>query len=210
MTGTQTPRRETRVVSEGFVKRLTAGPGQFFLAIGACLLLVLAVFLITPRNESGDLRPAINYSWDAKAIARNAPYQAWAPENLPEAWRATSSRLTGLNSEPNEAGKKIVSWHLTFLTPTEKLASFEQSNERADTPSGFVRRMTNVYQSSPQQAIGTQTINGASWDKFRNEDKKQNSLVRRMPDLTLIVTGVTDWDELTVLASSLVAQPQAK
>ncbi|GAB3660200.1 hypothetical protein GCM10027589_21770 [Actinocorallia lasiicapitis] len=205
-------KRETRIVSEGFLKRLTAGPGQFFLAIGACLLLVAGVFLLTPRGDSAPLRPSVDYSWDAKAISRFAPYVSWAPSwrqgALPAGWKATASRLTGINDEPAKGEKKIVSWHLNFTTPSDKLASLEESNERPDTPGGFVRRMTNVGASAPQQAIGTQTVNGIVWEKFRNDEKKQNSLVRRLPDVTVIVTGTADWDELGVLAGSLVAQPK--
>lgn len=194
--------RETRVVSEGTLKRLTAGPGQFALAIGACLLLVLAVFLITPRgSERPDLLKTVNWEHDARALARTCTYESYVPQGLPSGWRPNSTQLTGTDGE-----KDKVAWHLGFTTPAGHYAALEQSNETAEGPRGFVRRMTNVYQSSPQQSIGIQTINGQAWDQYSQKDKRQFSLVRRLPKSTVIVTGTADFAELTILASSLKPQ----
>lgn len=199
-----TPRTETRVMSEGGLKRLTSGPGQFVLAIGACLLLVLAVFLITPREQKGELLPRINYEYDARALARNAPYPAYVPVGLPDGWRATSTRLTGTNT----AAKDKVAWHLGFLTPEDAYAGLEQSNEEPSGPQGFVRRMTNVFQSDPTQAVGRQQINGHEWLQYVAKSKgPQNSLVWRAPKSTVIVTGTASFAELTRLAAALREQP---
>jgi hypothetical protein len=197
---TQTPTR----VTPGTFKRLTAGPGQFALAIGACLLLVLAVFLITPRHDDNDeLRPAITYTWEAKALTRAAPYEAYAPEGLSAGWRANSSRLTGTEASTYPVTGKPVGWHLGFATPSGQYASLEESNESAAGPGGFVRRMTNV-----PKPTGTVVINGLTWEKYYQKDKKQYSLVNRQPKSTLIVTGTADFTELSVLAGSL--KPQAR
>jgi hypothetical protein len=194
---------QTRV-TPGTFKRLTAGPGQFALAIGACLLLVLAVFLITPGgHDTDELRPTITYTWEIKALTRAAPYEAYAPEGLPPAWRANSSRLTGTEASSYPVTDKPVGWHLGFATPTGQYASLEESNESADGPGGFIRRMTNV-----PKATETVVINGLTWEKYYQKDKKQYSLVNRQPKSTLIVTGTADYPELSVLAGSL--KPQAR
>jgi hypothetical protein len=190
---------QTRV-TPGTFKRLTAGPGQFALAIGACLLLVLAVFLITPGgHDTDELRPQIGYTWEVKALTRAAPYQVYAPEGLPTDWRANSSRLTGTDASKYPVTDKPVGWHLGFATPSGQYAALEQSNETGD----FVRRMTNVPDPS-----GSVVINGLNWEKFYQKDKKQYSLVTRQPASTLIVTGTADFTELATLAGSL--KPQSR
>jgi hypothetical protein len=191
---------QTRV-TPGTFKRLTAGPGQFALAIGACLLLVAVVFLITPRHHDTDeLRPTITYAWEVKALTRAAPYEVYAPEGLPTAWRANSSRLTGTNASSYPVTGKPVGWHLGFATPTGQYASLEESNEPAGD---YIRRMTNV-----PKPTGTVAINGLTWEKYYQKDKKQSSLVNRQPKSTLIVTGTADFPELSVLAGSLKPQLQ--
>jgi hypothetical protein len=202
------PRTETRIVTEGTLKRYLSGPGQFVLAIGSCLLLVLAVFLITPNRAEKPLPRTIDYTWDAKEFARKAPYETYVPTDLPPSWAATGSRLTGINAKKKDAAKGVVAWHLVLVTPSQRYAAFEQSNEKADGVKGFVRRMTNVPKSAPEDAAGRRTVNGVAWDQYYQRDKKQYSLVRRLPDSTIVLTGTADYDELAVLAASLVAQPR--
>ncbi|MEO3782476.1 DUF4245 domain-containing protein [Actinocorallia sp. B10E7] len=202
------PKRETRVVTEGTLKRYLSGPGQFVLAIGACFALILAIFLITPTEDDEPLPRTIDYTWDAKEFTRKAPYRTYAPEGLPAPWAATGSRLTGTNAPVKDAAKGTVAWHLVLVTPSRRYAAFEQSNEDPDGPKGFVARMTNVPGSTPQNAAGRQTVGGLVWEQYHQRDKKQYSLVRRLPDSTIVLTGTAGYDELAVLAGSLVAQPK--
>ncbi|TDD82550.1 DUF4245 domain-containing protein [Actinomadura rubrisoli] len=183
-------------VSPAVHKRLTTGLGGFTMAMGACLLLVLAIFLITPRNNE-EILPTVDYSSQLWAMRNEAPFTAYAPEGLPPGWRPTSSRLTGLDA----GGKKPVAWHLGFVTPGDEYAALEQSNERA---AEFIRRMTSS--STP---LGTQQVGGITWNKSFRKDKKANSLTRTLPDgTTLVVTGTATHEELAVLAASLKPQPK--
>ncbi|MEO5875451.1 MAG: DUF4245 domain-containing protein [Streptosporangiaceae bacterium] len=194
---------QTRV-TPGTFKRLTAGPGQFALAIGACLLLVAGVFLITPGSgDDRELRKSVVYTWDAKAMARAAPFEVFVPDGLPARWQANSSRLTGTDATTYPVTGTPVTWHLGFATPADQYAALEQSNERAEGPGGWIRRMTNT-----PQGLGTMTINGQAWEKYYQKDKKQFSLVSRRAKNTVIVTGSADFPELSVLAGSLT--PQAR
>ncbi len=199
------PKRETRVVSEGFVKRYTSGPGQFVLAIGACLALVLAIFLVTPSEDDPPLPRTIDYTWDAKEFARKAPYQVYSPTGLPPTWAATASRLTGTTAKK---AKKHVAWHLVLVAPSQRYAALEQSNETPDGPGNFVARMTNVPKSTPDQAAGRRTVDGVVWDQYYQRDKRQYSLVRRLPGNTIVLTGTADYDELAVLAAALTPEPK--
>ncbi|MFD0685055.1 DUF4245 domain-containing protein [Actinomadura fibrosa] len=183
-------------VSPAVHKRLTTGLGGFTMAMGACLLLVLAIFLITPRSHE-EVLPTVDYGSQLWAMRNDAPYTSYAPEGLPAGWRPTSSRLNGLDG----SGRKPVAWHLGFVTPSDEYAALEQSNEKA---SEYVPRMTNN-----KNPIGTQQVAGVTWTKYYRKDKKANSLARTLPDgVSLVVTGTASYEELAVLAASL--RPQSK
>jgi hypothetical protein len=178
-------------------QRLTSGVGQFALAIGACLALVGLIMLITPGTQKETI-PQVDARSAAEAIRLTAPYESQAPEGLPAGWRATSSRLSG--------DKGPVAWHLGYLTPSDQYAALEESNERP--ASTFVARMTNVDPLNPKTLVGTRQIAGAVWNEYYRKDKKQNSLVRELPTVALVVTGTASYDELAVLAGSLKPQPR--
>ncbi|MGH3239925.1 MAG: DUF4245 domain-containing protein [Spirillospora sp.] len=185
-------------VSPGVHKRLTSGLGGFTMAIGACLLVVLVIYGITPRSNE-EVLPTVDYGTQLWAMRNDAPYTSYAPEGLSSRWRPTSSRLDGLE----EGGKKPVAWHLGFVTPSDEYAALEQSNQKA---SEYVPRMTNS-----SKAIGTQQVNGVAWTKYHRKDKKANSLARTLLDgVSLVVTGTASYEELAFLAASLKPQSKAK
>jgi Protein of unknown function (DUF4245) len=183
-------------VSPAVYKRLTTGLGGFTMAMGACLLLVLAIFVITPRDNK-EVLPTVDYSSQLWALRSDAPYTAYAPEGLSPRWRPTSSRLNGLDA----GGKQPVAWHLGFVTPKGEYAALEESNEKAGQ---FVPRMANSG-----KPVGEQQVGGVAWAKYRNNGKKANTLARTLPDgVSLVATGTASYEELAVLAASL--KPQAK
>ncbi|MFC6934141.1 DUF4245 domain-containing protein [Actinomadura yumaensis] len=176
-------------------KRLTTGLGGFTLAIAACLLIVAAIWAITPRGTK-EVLPTVDYGSQLWAMSKDAPYTVHAPQGLAPGWRPTSSRLHGL-----EGGGQPVAWHLGFVTPADEYAALEQSNEPA---AKYVPRMTNS-----KNAIGAQQVAGTTWAKYYRKDKKQNSLARTLPDgVSLVVTGTASFEELAVLAGSLKPQPK--
>ncbi|MFF5260700.1 DUF4245 domain-containing protein [Actinomadura viridis] len=188
--------RGTVQVSPGVYKRLTTGLGGFTLAMAACLLLVGAIFLVTPRGEK-EVLPTIDYGGHLWAMRSGAPYTVHAPEGLPAGWRPTSSRVHGLNDKDGEP----VAWHLGFLTPSDQYAALEQSNEK---PSAYIPRMTNI-----KKTVGTRQVGGATWNQYHRKDKNAYSLARTLPGgVTLVVTGTASFDELAVLAGALKAQPR--
>ena len=187
----------TQRVSDGTFKRLTSGPFQFFIAIGACFALVGVIWLMTPRANK-EMLPHADVTEGATALRLSAPYVSYVPQGLPALWRPTSSRLTGTQ------GKGPVSWHVGYVTPKDQYAALEQSNERP--ASAFVTRMTNVDPANVRNLAGTVQVAGATWNEYYRKDKHQYSLVRQLPDVTLVATGTASYEELAVLAGSL--QPQ--
>ncbi|WP_243708710.1 DUF4245 domain-containing protein [Actinomadura sp. GC306] len=182
-------------VSPAVHKRLTTGLGGFTMAMAACLVLVLAIYAVTPRSNE-QILPTVDYSAQLWAMSSDAPFTVYAPEGLSQDWRPTSSRMHGLGEDGEP-----VAWHLGFVTPSDEYAALEQSNEK---PSEYIPRMTNS--SIP---IGTHQVGGDAWNKYHRKDKKANSLARTLPDGTsLVVTGTATYEELAVLAASL--KPQSK
>lgn len=181
-------------VSPGVYKRLTTGLGGFTMAMGACLLIVLAVYVVTPRSDE-EVLPTVDYGSQLWVMRNDAPYTVYAPEGLPATWRPNSSRVSGLDAD----GKDPVAWHLGFVTPSDEYAALEQSNEKA---SQYVPRMANS-----SQPVGTQQVNGVTWTKYHRKDKKANSLARTLPNgASIVVTGTASYTELAVLAGSLKEQ----
>ncbi|GAA4631271.1 hypothetical protein GCM10023196_060040 [Actinoallomurus vinaceus] len=184
------------VVSPSVYRRLMSGFPGFAMAMLSCLVIVGFVLLVTPRRNP-NATPQVDYHGDLNGLVATAPFTVQAPQGLGPKWYPTSSRLTGRANGP-------VGWHLGFYTPDKQYAALEQSNERPDGSAGFVARMTS--QGRPD---GSLQVAGASWDRTFRKDKHQRSLVRRLPGLTLVVTGTASYEELATLAGSLRPQPKS-
>jgi hypothetical protein len=182
-------------VSPSVYRRLMSGVPGFTVAMLSCLVVVGLVMLVTPRRNPAAI-PRVDYRDDTSGLQAVAPYPPQAPEGLSPQWYPTSSRLTGKAGGP-------VAWHLGFYTPSKQYAALEESNESPDGTGNFVDRMTS--QGHPD---GSVPIAGATWDKTFRKDKKQRSLVHRLPGLTIVVTGTASYDELAVLAGSLRTLPK--
>jgi hypothetical protein len=76
-----------------------------------------------------------------------------------------------------------------------------QSDEKP--PAGFANRMANS-----DKVVGTEQINGKTWERRFREDKNQRTLVLPLPDVTVVVTGTADWPELTEIATLLQQRPK--
>jgi hypothetical protein len=175
------------------VGRLTQGIYGYAFALFVCLAAVGLFLLVTPQSRTGHV-PRIDYSIDQANAVRAASYQVEAPRQVLPDWVPNSSSLTQTGS--------TVTWRLGFATEKEMHALLAQSDEQP--PAGFANRMANT-----DKVTGTRQINGEAWQERFRPDKNQRSLVRIMPDHTVVVTGSADWQELTDLAASLVPQPRA-
>lgn len=171
--------------------RLAKRLGRYALVLLTCLAIVATLVVLTPRRHH-DSTPTVDYGADLAGLRRQAPYTVYAPQGLPTTWRPTGSRLTG------SRGAGPVSWHLSFATPSDRHGALEESDERPDGPGGFVIRMT-----SEGQPDGSQPVAGAVWQRYVRTEKDQRSLVRRLPGVTLVVTGTASYAELGVLAAAL-------
>ena len=181
------------MVSRARPQWLTGGAGrQYAVTVLICLGLVGLLWSLTVAV--GEPAPArVEPARSAARFQVTAPYQTYAPRALPGGWRAISSRITGTRTDGP------VAWHLGYLTVRDEYAALEESDEN---PATFVPRMTNR-----DKPVGVQQVAGAAWVRYYRSDKKQSSLVRRLPGVTLVVTGTASYDELAALAAALRPQP---
>jgi uncharacterized protein DUF4245 len=166
--------------------------GSVILAAIACLGLTAVFVVATPRPVT-PVALVVGYHQDLVAFERAAPYPVFAPEGLPAGWQPVNSRVSVVSGG-------VVSWHLGFVTPSGQLVALEESDER---PVSFIRRMTNSGNVVPP--LWSQ---GEWWARRWRPDKKQRSMYLSRPHaLTVVVTGLAGWPEITALAAALRPQP---
>ncbi|MFI6500550.1 DUF4245 domain-containing protein [Nonomuraea typhae] len=173
--------------------RLTQTFYGYVVAMLVCLAGVGVFLLMTPQSRTEHI-PKREYTITVANFNRAVPYKVWRPSQDPAGWIANSNRIAD-----GSAGAKVL--YLGFATAKREHAMFAQSGEQP--AAGFGNRMANSDKS-----IGTEQINGQPWDKRFREDKKQRTLIRTLPGVTLVVTGTADWPELTQLAASLQELPK--
>lgn len=175
------------------MRRFTEGFHGYVVAVLVCLAGVGLFLLVTPRSTAEHI-PRRDYSITVANFARTVPYAVWAPEKDPEGWIPNSNRIA-----KGEDGAQVL--HIGYATAEREHAMFIQSNEKP--AAGFASRMANS-----DKVIGTQQVAGETWERRFREDKKQRTLVRFLPDVTLVVTGTADWPELGQLAEILRERPK--
>ncbi|MGC0419236.1 DUF4245 domain-containing protein [Embleya sp. AB8] len=155
------------------------------LSLGACGLVVGALFLVAPHSEGDPVR-RVAYEPSFRQAARYAPYQLLAPQGLEQRWRATSVDYQG--QDPN-----ATKWHIGFINPNDKYAALEQSN-------GFTDELVRD-KGKRGELVGNRDVSGEQWKAY--EGPKYRSLVRVHEGVTTMVTGNATFEDLTVLAVSL-------
>jgi hypothetical protein len=174
-------------------ERPRGGGRQYTTAAVASAGLVALIWLLVVLPD-GQARSTVDVAQQGARLRAVAPYQTYVPLGLPAGWLATSSRITGT------PGEGPVAWHLGCRTARGGYAAVEESDE---DPVAFVPRMANR-----DRPVGAQQVAGATWERYYRPDKKQYSLARRLPGVTLVVTGTASYDELTALAAALRPQPR--
>ncbi|MEW9553561.1 DUF4245 domain-containing protein [Nonomuraea sp. NPDC050783] len=175
------------------MRGFTQGFYGYAVALFVCLLGAGVFLLVTPHGESEHI-PRREYSITVANFGHAVPYAVWAPRQDPQGWVPNSNRIAkGAN------GAQVL--YLGYATAKREHAMFVQSDERPAAE--FANRMANT-----DKAIGTQQIGGVTWERRFREDKKQRTLVRVLPEVTLVVTGTADWPELAELAGLLQQRPK--
>ncbi len=175
------------------MRRFTEGFYGYAVALFVCLGAAGLFLLVTPQS-SGEHIPKLDYSITVANFSRTVPYQVWAPGKDPEGWVPNSNKIA-----TGEGGAQVL--HLGYATAKREHAVVIQSDEKP--PAGFANRMANS-----DKVVGTEQINGKTWERRFREDKDQRTLVLPLPEVTVVVTGTADWPELTEIATLLQQRPK--
>ncbi|MEU8245342.1 DUF4245 domain-containing protein [Nonomuraea sp. NPDC048916] len=175
------------------MRRFTEGFYGYVVAVFVCLAAAGLFLLIAPQSRDEHI-PRREYSITVANFGHSVPYGVWAPVKDPAGWVPNSNRIA-----EGENGAQVLS--LGYATAKREHAMLMESDEKP--AAGFASRMANT-----ERAVGTQQIDGQPWERRFREDKNQRSLVRMLPEATLVVTGTADWPELAELAASLQQRPQ--
>lgn len=175
------------------MRRFTQGFYGYAVALFICLAGVGVFMLVTPQSREEHI-PRLDYSITVANFGHEAPYQVWAPRQDPQGWVPNSNRIA-----KGDNGAQVL--YLGYATAKREHAMFAQSDEKPAAE--FANRMTGIAKPA-----GTQQVGDVTWEKRFREDKKQRSLVRFLPDVTLVITGTADWPELVELAGALQQRPK--
>ncbi|AQZ68775.1 hypothetical protein BKM31_51405 [[Actinomadura] parvosata subsp. kistnae] len=175
------------------MRRFTQGLYGYAVALFVCLAGAGLFLLVAPQSREEHI-PRLDYSITVANFGHTVPFGVWAPRQDPPGWVPNSNRIA-----KGEGGAQVL--YLGYATAKREHAMFAQSNEQP--AAGFANRMTNTDKTQ-----GTRQIGGATWEQRYREDKKQRSLVRVLPDVTLVITGTADWPELEQLATQLQQRPK--
>ena len=100
------------------------------LSLGLIMLAAWVIYLFIPHDETEQEPKRVDYRVELLTARRAASYPVAAPEGLPAAWKATSVRFRGDESDH---------WHLGFHDPEGQYVGIEQSAEK---PSRFIADAT--------------------------------------------------------------------
>ena len=161
------------------------------LSMGAVIATVGVIMLLAWRPQEV-VKQQADYE---TAVASAVIAQTWPisiPETLPAGYQATSARL-----EPESYGEfDDIRWILGFQTDADEYVSLWQSD-------GPVRSVVSAAtNNAPCEA--TETINGTTWQKCEIDKPFTRAFVKTEGDVTSIVSGTAQWEELLQFAESLV------
>lgn len=152
--------------------------------LGGCLVL----YALVPRVKS--VQPA---TANAVSIARSVgAAQKWnvalAPA-LPKGWTATNVTLI--------TGSLPRTWQAGYTAPGDHYAAIKQT--RAGNKNWVARQI------GPSASVGSVSIGGVAWTKFKRSDGGALSLVRSAPlaGLTTVVVGTGDWPQVEFFARAV-------
>ena len=174
-------------------------------SLGVIGAMVAVVYLLIPRPDAVE-QPPVDVS-SAVAVAAAGMGEPDAPAKLtvpavPAQWRANAASWGSVGPE------QTPTLHIGYLTTGRQFAQVEITKQ------GSPVWLKAVTQDGARN--GTATVAGRSWETYLSADGKRQSLVLVRPtaelranddrgaEVTTVVTGTANRDELTTLAEAAV------
>jgi hypothetical protein len=149
-----------------------------------------------PRSDTSSIR-TVDYHQVAQQ-AQNGIDEPLVDPQLPDGWRANEAEWrTG-------GGDQVPSWYIGLLTPRDQFIGLTQAINA--NPSWLADALQR------QAAVDTVTIDGITWDVYRNTVKPGDrgnfdyALVTASGDSTYLLVGTASEAEFAELAGALAGQ----
>ncbi len=147
------------------------------------------IVLLVPRPSTVP-QERVDVSRAAQGTEGRLGFRPAVPR-LPQGWVPTGA-------EVRNGADGLVTWHVGYLTPSERQAALEQTN-------GWTFGWQNSLTSGGEK-VGTVRIGERSWDHIVREDRSVTALLLRVGERTTLVTSKTGGlEEARTLAASLPA-----
>ncbi|MFH8452368.1 DUF4245 domain-containing protein [Streptomyces fungicidicus] len=159
---------------------------DMILSLALIVLAAGVVWLFIPHEDGEPDIKRVDYRVDLLTARRAASYPVAAPEGLSEAWKPTSVRYRGAESE---------AWHLGFRAPDGEYVAVEQSTGKR---SAFIEDATQ----GAAKTEATQRIDGETWTRYEG-DHYDALVLEGTEGSTTVVTGTASFDRLTKMAEAL-------
>ncbi|GGU81992.1 hypothetical protein GCM10010260_13200 [Streptomyces filipinensis] len=166
-------------------KQKTARDMILSLALIGIAAAVVYLLAIPHDDHTPDLK-RVDYRVELITARRAASYPVAAPEGLPSAWKATSVRFQGENSDR---------WHLGFQTPDSQYVQVEQSTQK---PADFIDEASQGASATKE----TETIGGRTWTRYTG-GRYDALVLNGTRGSTTVVAGTASFTELTKVAAAL-------
>lgn len=199
---TATPLRQPDANDKRRKRLLSYSAKNMFYSLAAVLVLVFAVWAITPNPPESQRRPAEIESSSTYA-ANQAQWPVWTPANLPAGWSGSFVSF-GANNQ-------IATWRIGMVSPQEQFVQFRQAVDPgrewlAVSLAGLDDQGTTLAFDGPE---GSQDWD--VWTGIDENDVPQVALVLDPTDdqpATTVVNGTADTPEISEFIGSLeVAEP---
>ncbi|MEU5535715.1 DUF4245 domain-containing protein [Streptomyces sp. NPDC020362] len=147
------------------------------------------IYLLVPHSDHAPDLKRVDYRVELSTARRAASYPVAAPEGLPAAWKATSVRYQGEDSDR---------WHLGFQAPGGQYVQVEQSTQkRAD----FIDQASQGASATKR----TEKIGDRMWTRYTG-GRYDALVLEGTPGSTTVVAGTAPFDQLTTMAAALKIQ----
>jgi hypothetical protein len=154
------------------------------------VICLLAVGWITFRQSGTDPVRPIDPTNSVRLATERASYPVEVPAGLPDGYRPTSARTDA----PGAAEGAPVTLEIGYVTPSDEYAGFLVT----DDPDA--ERLTSVLDGAEDD--GSVDLGGRTWTRLTSE-RGETVLTREDGDVTTLVTGSADDDELQTVAAAV-------
>ncbi len=173
---------------------------NMFYSMAAVLVLVFAVWAVTPNPPDSQRRPA-EIASTASFAAAQADWQVWSPEGLGPDWVGSFVRY--------EQSEAIPTWRLGMITPGEEFVQLRQAVDpssawREVSLNGLTQQSTTTFDGPAGEQEWT------VWTGLDDNDVPQVGLVLEPQgdqSATTMISGTADIEEVDTFISSLTVVP---